>query len=39
MEFVADKVVLGHAFIRILLFSPVNITSGWLSTLEPGTPR
>jgi len=29
--FVVDKVVLGHGFLRVLLFSSVNIIPLWLS--------
>jgi hypothetical protein len=33
VEFVVDKVALGQVFLRVLLFSPVNIVPPWLSTL------
>jgi hypothetical protein len=33
MGFVVDKVTMEHVFVRVLLFSPVNIVPPWLSML------
>jgi hypothetical protein len=34
VEFVVEKVALGRVFLRVLLFSPVNITPPWAQLFQ-----